>query len=85
MIDISRGLKLWLTGPNPLPTDTSAPARMASETYILASLTASSMLRPRAIYAAMAAESVHPVPCVFCVAMVSDENVWDNMPFGDAV
>src|SRR5580658_2020816 len=57
----------WLTGP--LPPPRPGAVAIASWMNRLARPTASGMANPRARKAAMAAEYVHPVPCVCLVAI----------------
>ncbi len=62
-------------GPCPCPTATLAPASSALAKYCLAAPVASARLIPLARNEAMADDSVHPVPCVFCVSTSGDVNV----------
>ena len=59
----------WSTGPLPWPTPSARPASSPCHTKSLARPTASRRATPCASSAAIAADSVQPVPCVWRVSM----------------
>ena len=59
----------WISGPAPPPSVTRRPLSIASPTNALAAATASGNGAPRTTLAAMALDSVQPVPCRLREAM----------------